>query len=251
MQPRYQVTRKHTSPGLFGLVILIFLALLGLFAWQTMLFVQIIFPDQDLVMKILTVFSVDGMGFVWSCLHTFYKFAHPSSKTSVRWGWAITYLLSILLSISYMILTYMLHFNHVTDPATIETGIGASIGALIFNLAMLSIFLFYEISTRYPNRDEYEYIDSIRPRLVEMMTKDEITMERTAPMPAYHAPLSAPQQQPQKGLPGRKSTDEEYAKLWLKWQDTGFEDATCPWSNPAEFRNRPPKPEVVARIFRQ
>src|SRR6202035_4429357 len=156
---KFQIERKHGNIGLFGFVVLIYIALLGLFAWQTLLFVNILFPDSDLTMKVLTVASVDGMGFVWACLHTFYKFAHPHSKTSVRWGWGITYGLSAVLSVLYLTFTYILNFQHVTDDTAIKIGVALSIAALMFNLAMISVFLFYEISTRFPNEDEFEIVE--------------------------------------------------------------------------------------------
>lgn len=159
MAEKFQVVRSHKNGGLFGIVVLIYVALLLLFAWQTLMFVNILFPDSDLLMKILTVFSVDGMGFVWACLHTFYKFAHPHAKGAVRWGWGVTYGLSSLLSILYLVFTYILDFQHVTDTTYIKIGVGASIAALMFNLAMISIFLFYEISTRYPNEDEFIIVE--------------------------------------------------------------------------------------------
>lgn len=163
---KFQVEHKHSNIGLFGLVVLIYIALLGLFAWQTLLFVSILFPDSDLTMKVLTVASVDGMGFVWALLHTFYRFAHPNAKTAVRIGWGVTYFLSALMSVLYLVFTYMLDFQHVTDPDAIRVGVGASIAALMFNLAMISIFLLYEIVTRFPNEDEFEVVG--QPKRVEV-----------------------------------------------------------------------------------
>ena len=162
MNNKFQVVRTHRNVGLFLLAILIYVALLGLFAWQTLMFVNILFPDSDLAMKVLTVFSVDGMGFVWACLHTFYKFAHPYAKNAVRWGWAVTYLLSAIISVLYLVFTYMLDFQHVTDSTAIKIGVGLSIAALMYNLGMLSVFLFYEISTRFPNEDEYEIVEQAK-----------------------------------------------------------------------------------------
>lgn len=156
---KFQIERKHSNAGLLLVSVLIYVALLLLFAWQTLLFVNILFPDADLMMKVLTVFSVDGMGFVWANLHTFYRFAHPHAKGAVKWGWGVTYGLSALLSVLYLTFTYIFAFQHVTDPTYIKIGVGASIAALMFNIAELSIFLYFEITTRFPNEDEYELVD--------------------------------------------------------------------------------------------
>lgn len=157
---KFQIERKHGNIGLFGLVVLIYIALLGLFAWQTILFVGILFPDSDLTMKILTVCSIDGMGFVWALLHTFYRFAHPWAKTAVELGWSLTYGLSALMSVLYLTLTYMMDFQHVTDVNAVKFGVAASIAALMFNIAMISLFLFCEIGTRFPNEDEFELVST-------------------------------------------------------------------------------------------
>lgn len=156
---KFQVVSKHSNAGLLLLTVIIYVALLFLFAWQTLLFVNIIFPDDDVMVKILTVFSVDGMGFVWACLHTFYRFAHPGAKTAVRWGWGVTYALSAIISVLYLVFTFILNFSRVTDITSIKIGVALSIAALMFNIVTLSFFLYLEITTRFPREDEYEIVD--------------------------------------------------------------------------------------------
>jgi positive regulator of sigma E activity len=157
--PKFQVVSRHSNAGLLFLAVVVYVTLLFYFAWQTILFTGIIFPDADIQMKILTVFSVDGMGFVWANLHTFYRFAHPGSKTAVKWGWGVTYALSALLSVLYLVFTFVLNFSHITDMITIKTGVVLSIAALMFNIAALSFFLYLEIATRFPREDEYEIVN--------------------------------------------------------------------------------------------
>ena len=169
---KFQIVRRHSNAGLLWLTVFVYVVLLGYFGWQTILFTSIIFPDADVQVKILTFFSVDGMGFIWANLHTFYRFAHPHAKTAVRWGWGVTYGLSALLSALYLIFTFILQWSHILDMTVIKIGIALSIGALFFNLAMLSVFLFYEISTRYAHEDDYELVDSPKKVLDPVHSKN-------------------------------------------------------------------------------
>lgn len=171
---KFQVIRTQSNTGLFTIVVLVYLALLLLFAWQTLLFVNIMFPDSDLMIKVLTVFSVDGMGFVYANLHTFYRFAHPHAKTAIKWGWGITYGLSALLSIFYLSFTYILDFQHITDQTAIKWGVALSIAALMFNLAIVSVFLYYEISTRWRHEDEYEMVEAGNKNSVSIETVKDL-----------------------------------------------------------------------------
>lgn len=62
------------------------------------------------------------------------------------------------------------------------------------------------------------------------------------------APAYAPRTR-KDGKAGRKHTEEEYARMWLRWQDNGFTDETCPWENPSAFRYRYPDAAAVARVL--
>ncbi|HVB23611.1 MAG TPA: hypothetical protein VNG51_16860 [Ktedonobacteraceae bacterium] len=157
---RFQVARKHSNVGLFGVMVLVQVGLLLLFAYQTWMFVNLLFPNDYLLMRVLTVFSVDGMALVWACLGWFYHFAHPHAKTVTKIGKWIDYGLSAVISISYMIMTYTFRFYKITDLNTVQIGTVCSIVALIFNVVMVFFFLDNEIHTRWPNEDEYELVDS-------------------------------------------------------------------------------------------
>lgn len=63
------------------------------------------------------------------------------------------------------------------------------------------------------------------------------------------APAPRPLPVREKKGPGRRSTEEKYARLWLTWDKNGRTDETCPWENPREFRERYPDPDAVVRVL--
>jgi len=165
---------------------LAYIALLLLFGWQTWEFVNFLFPDDQLLMKLLTVFSFDVMALIWGCAHIFYRFAHPHAKTAVGWGWAITNILSLVATILYMVIQSMFRFHVVVSTDVVNFGYGVTITALVFNLAMIAVFLYKEIATRFPNEDEFELVDvpkkrsstPVQPDYEQIRRDDEAWLER-------------------------------------------------------------------------
>ncbi len=157
---KFQVQRKHSNVGLFTILALAYIGLLILFAWQTWGLVNFLFPDDQLLMKMLTLFSFDIMAFLWGCAHMFYRFAHPTSKAAVKWGWGITNLLSLIATVLYMVIQNMFRLRILIDNNLVSLGDGITIAALVFNIGILTVFLYYEISTRFPNEDEFELVDT-------------------------------------------------------------------------------------------
>jgi len=78
----------------------------------------------DLVMKLLTLFSFDIMAFIWGCAHMFYRFAYPTSKAAVKWGWGITNLLSLIATVLYMVIQNMFRFRILIDNNLVSLGDG-------------------------------------------------------------------------------------------------------------------------------
>ena len=161
---KFQVERKHSNIGLFIVIAIAYIALLLLFGWQTWEFVNVLFPDDQLLMKLLTVFSFDVMALIFGAAHLFYRFAHPHAKTAVGWGWAITNLLSLVATIIYMVIQSMFRFRVAVSTDVVNFGYGVTIAALVFDLSMIAIFLYSEISTRFPNEDEFELIEPQKHR---------------------------------------------------------------------------------------
>lgn len=159
MSGKFQIERGHSNIGLFSLVVGVQVGLLALFAGQTWFFVNILYPDDLLVMRALTVFSVDGMALVWACLIWFYSFAHPHSKNAARTGKWVDYGLSAIISVIYMVMTYTFRYYHITDLTAVQVGSVCSIIALIFNVILVFVFLDKEIGTRWPAEDEFVIVD--------------------------------------------------------------------------------------------
>lgn len=166
MAGKFQIIQGHKRGILFIIVCIVQVGLLLLFAYQTWEFVNILFPDDLLVMRLLTVFSVDGLAALWASLMWFYSFAHPSAKTVAKVGKWIDYTLSAAISITFMVMTYTFRYFHVTDLTWVQVGSVCSIAALILNVVLVFVFLDKEIGTRWPAEDEYEIVNEKKPAKV-------------------------------------------------------------------------------------
>jgi hypothetical protein len=182
---KFQVQRKHSNIGLFVVISLAYIALLLLFGWQTWQFVNFLFPDDQLLMKLLTVFSFDVMALIWGCAHIFYSFAHPYAKNAVAWGWGVTNVLSLVATILYMVIQSMFRFHVTITTDVVNFGYGVTIAALVFNIGMIATFLYMEIATRFPNDDEFEYVDE--PKKKPQQTSTPVQLAQTAQPPAQPA----------------------------------------------------------------
>lgn len=179
-----QTTRKkkHTgNPGLFIVGGTIYLGLLILFGYQTWQFVDWLFPSDQMLMKLLTVLCFDVMALFWACVDLFYRFASRSAHTLVRWAWAISFILSLLASVFYLVIESMFRFQIPLNQQTVDIGYGITIGALTLNILFLTFWLYLEWSIRHPHEDEYLDDD-----------KEETPVQQSSPAPVQQpAPTSA------------------------------------------------------------
>ncbi len=192
-----QQKRKHT--GGMGLYLIgggIYIGLLILFGFQTWQFVDWLFPNDQLLMKILTVLCFDVMALFWACADLFYRFASRGARSLVRWAWAISFLLSLLASIFYLVIESMFRFQVTITQTTVNIGYGVTIFALTLNILFLTFWLYLEWAARHPYQDEYE--DAAPPaqyaRNAEIdaaIANDELLDTRGMKLP----PLSRPAQQ--------------------------------------------------------
>lgn len=156
-----QQKRKHT--GGMGLYLIgggIYIGLLLLFGFQTWQFVDWLFPNDQLLMKILTVLCFDVMALFWACADLFYRFASRGARSLVRWAWAISFLLSLLASIFYLVIESMFRFQVTITQTTVNIGYGVTIFALTLNILFLTFWLYLEWAARHPQQDEYAEIDA-------------------------------------------------------------------------------------------
>jgi hypothetical protein len=180
----------HTGGmGLFIIFVIIFVGLILLFAWQTWSFVDWLFPTDQLLMKLLTVLCFDVLAVGWACLDLFYKFATRGSRTLVRWAWAISFILSLLASIFYLVIESMFRFRIPLTQGTVNIGYGVVIFAVTLQVLFVTFWIYIEWNARHPHQDEYEHPVRIAPKEPDppqpvalaktiKVTPDMITMSR-------------------------------------------------------------------------
>lgn len=143
--------RQHTgNDALFIILATVYVSVLILFGSQTWLFVSWLFPDTQLAMKLLTVLCFDVMALLWACVDLMYQFASKGARTVVRWAWAISFVLSLLASIFYLVLESMFRFSVTPTPEMVNTGYGITIFAITLTVIFLTWFLYLEWAIRHP-----------------------------------------------------------------------------------------------------
>jgi len=150
-----QKKKAHTGGALFYLGAAIYVGLLILFAFQTWFFVDWLFPGDQWIFKLLTVICFDVMAVFWAATDLFYHFAAKGARTLVRWAWAITFILSLLASIFYLVIESMFRFQVPITPTTVDIGYGVTIFALTLNIIFLTFWIYQEWNKRHPHQDEY------------------------------------------------------------------------------------------------
>lgn len=149
--------KKHTgNMGLFLIGSGIYLGLVFLFAWQTWSFVDWLFPGDQLMMKLLTVLCFDVMAVFWALVDLFYRFATKGARNLVRWAWGISFTLSLITTIFYMVIQSMFRFQVQLTQQTVDVGYGIVIFALTLNILFLTFWIYQEWLARHPHNDEYE-----------------------------------------------------------------------------------------------
>ena len=166
-----------------GLVI--YGALLLLFGWQTWQFVNWLFPDDQLLAKLLTMLSFDVLAAFWAVVHTFFRFKSRGAKHWVQIAWAVTFILSLVASVLYLVIQFFFRFQIGVSPAMVNFGYAVSIIALVFNILALMSWLILEHRARNPRQDEFEdeqefdkhdYTVPYKPRSTDVPGQDYLTL---------------------------------------------------------------------------
>ena len=156
----------------------VYVALLILFGWQTIEFVNWLFPDEQLVYKILVFACFDVMALVWALIDLFYHFAdQDGARTIVRWGWAVTFLLSLTASILYLAIQGYYRFNLAISPDMLNIGYTVSIFALVFNVLILTGFLYREETASARIKESHERYEERKNRVMgitQSVTRNEM-----------------------------------------------------------------------------
>lgn len=97
-----KTTGQWLIPVIFGLV---YVCILGVFAVQTYFLVDWLFPEQNYFMKIVTVFSFDGVALLCALAEAFYSFRSRGSHQMTRVAWGIAFVGSCVCTGVWMILS--------------------------------------------------------------------------------------------------------------------------------------------------
>jgi hypothetical protein len=105
---------KPKTAGGFWIAIIVlgvFLAGLITFAIQTWELVTVIFPDENLFMKVGAVVSLDVMSIIYAATEMFYPFKDQNTKHLATGMWLVTFVLALVASCIYMYIS-SLHLLH-------------------------------------------------------------------------------------------------------------------------------------------
>lgn len=170
--------KKATTGGpLFFVGVLIYIAFLILFAWQTILFVNWLFPADQIEFRVLMAACFDGMSLFWSLLDLFYHFATRATRTITRWGWGVSFLLSLLATVFYLILSSVFRFHLTLGQDQVNIGYGITAIAVVFQVVMLTFFFYIEIVVRHPHQDDY--ITDTSVQVTELPATSVVAMAQT------------------------------------------------------------------------
>lgn len=159
----------HTGGSLFYLGALIYVSLLILFAYQTGAFVTWLFPSDQILFRILTVVCFDGLSLFWALVDLFYRYATRVTRDLVRWAWGISFLLSLIASVLYLIIESMFRMTIAINATWLDVGYGVVITAIVFQIIMLTFFFYIEWIIRHPR--QYEFIEWTQEEANQITTK--------------------------------------------------------------------------------
>jgi len=159
------VQKKAASANtpIMWVCLIIYGALLTLFGWQTWQFITWLFPDDQLLARILTLVSFDVMAAVWAIVHTFYRFKSRGAWWWVGIAWVITFVLSLVASVLYLVVQFYFRFHLGVDQSMVNTGYGVSIFALVFNILALMFYLILEWRARHPKQHDFDLEEESEP----------------------------------------------------------------------------------------
>lgn len=179
---------KTGNTGLFILVAVIYGGLLILFGWQTWQFISWLFPDDQVLIKALSMLCFDVMAAVWAAIDLFYRHATRGTRGIVRWGWGISFILSLVASILYMAMYAFTRMALIPAIWMIDVGYAVSLIAITVTVLLVMFWLYNEWSIRHPASDIYAYEDGDMAKPATPVTKPVVV----TPTPSARAALAPP-----------------------------------------------------------
>lgn len=132
MTRRYDYHAPSSVLGfLLKMALLVFLLWSG---WQTWLFVNWVFPEEEIGFRALGMINFDIMAFFWLSLATFYRFWHYRSRTLVLIAAGITGTLSVIASFIMMSIQGFYRFHLPVSTDIYNISVWACLAALFVNL---------------------------------------------------------------------------------------------------------------------
>ncbi len=163
-----------------ALLIAAFCVLIIVFAFQTYLLVNTLFPNDNVFMKWVTVFSFDGCCVIYAGLELFYPFKWRKAKTLVGIMWGATFFGSLLCTIAYMNLSSD-HLLHQIVDSTVLIACYAVV-TLVFSGDIVAIT--YLIKGEYTAHMAWKYRPRPLPVTPEPPTRQPVQYAHNAEIDA-------------------------------------------------------------------
>ena len=171
------------------IAIIVFIAILIGYAFQTLGLVSWLFPSDDLFMQVVTVFVCDGCCVLYSMADMFYRFRLRKSKNIVFGMWIVTFVSSTIATCIQMYLTSTHNIPHAINPLIVAVAYGLIIAAFVANILAITVVIRAEHLAGQP---EHVYLDDVRPGAVQVKMEsatEPVAVQRTATLTPSLPPL--------------------------------------------------------------
>ena len=143
---------RQSIPGkimrIVGVTLLVLLTVV--FAAQTWDLINRLFPDQNILIKVISVFSIDGCYAVWALLKMLYRFSKPISKSLAKtMSWS-AFALSCTASVLDLILSSTDILPHKIDPTYFVAAFIIVIVAFVGNIIAGVVVADIELGFSHP-----------------------------------------------------------------------------------------------------
>ncbi len=140
--------------------IIVYMAIILAYAWQTLQLVSWLFPANNWFMQGVTVFVCDGCATGYAMAEMFYRFRLRRSKQLVFGMWIITFIFSTAASVIQLYLSSIGNIPHHINPNIIAIAYGVVIAAFVVNIIAITMIIRNEHNAAQP---VHRYLDD-KPR---------------------------------------------------------------------------------------
>lgn len=140
--------------------IIVYMAIILAYAWQTLQLVGWLFPANNVFMQGVTVFVCDGCATGYAMAEMFYRFRLRRSKQLVLGMWIITFIFSTVATVIQMYLESTGNIPHQINGNIIAVAYAVVIAAYVVNIIAITVIIRNEHNAGQPTR---RYLDD-KPR---------------------------------------------------------------------------------------